>query len=99
MTEADAEALSLRPAWQAGTEFRLAFVEFERAVLAQHRPGAGAVEQAHPFGLGERHHADLRGKTRFVVLGGTGAPEAEQPGQEFRQVGWRKIGRASCRER
>ena len=52
-------------------------------------PRRGALHQPHPFALGEPHQSGLRRKSRLVAVRPARAPEADEPGQQLRQIGGR----------
>ncbi len=61
----DAEAVARGPAGQRCLELGIALVEFQRAILAQHRQRAGALHQGHPLAFRELHQRGLRGEARL----------------------------------
>ena len=63
-----------------------ALVEMQDAVAAQHVACTGRREHQRRFGRGQRHQRRLRGGARAHAVAPTGAPEAQQPWSEARQV-------------
>ena len=94
MREINAVLSPRLPARQGRREFSLALIEFETAVLAQHRARARALHECQPLGLRKRHQAGLCLEGGIVATRRTRPPEPPQPRRQLRQIGRRNCERA-----
>ncbi|ENN88818.1 hypothetical protein RHSP_38139 [Rhizobium freirei PRF 81] len=89
MPEFDPVIAANLPAGQRSAEFRLALIDLEIALLAQHGERIGRREEGLKLRPGKVHQACLRRRGVGNARGLAGPPEAKHPGRDLKRVGWR----------
>jgi hypothetical protein len=89
MPEFDRVLRAKLPPWQRCLELRLALVDLEVTLLAQHRHRAGAGEKGLELAPGERHQRDLRVGGCLYAARRTGPPELKHPRRDVERIGRR----------
>ncbi|MNS31975.1 hypothetical protein D3C72_640450 [compost metagenome] len=89
MPELDAVALARLPAGKRTFELRVAFIDLEVALLAQHGCCLGLFQEWLQLDLRQIHQRRLGGGGMFHLRGGTGPPEPEHPRRDLQRIGGR----------